>query len=118
MTITDKTALDLLKKADSEELSEKVTSYPDDEIDGKTDVDIVIDEIEYLIWMYEEDDTIQYQNLQLSKQILRDTDDGKVMPLHIDTLLPKYSSSEINDSKTTVAEYNRLKKIIKDWYSK
>ena len=118
MTITDKIALDLLRRADSAELSEKVASYPDDEIDGKTDLDIVIDEVEYLIWMYEEDDTIQYQNLSYSKDVLRDTDNGRVMPLDVETLSPRYSHNEIVDAKETVAEYNRLKTIMKEWYAK
>ena len=111
MTITDSNVLKLLNKANSEVLNEYVDGYPEDEIDGQTDLDIFIGELDYLLWMYEEDDTIFSENLKLSQQIMKETDNGAKMPVVLPEFKFKYTKQEVEDAKTTVAEYNRLKKI-------
>ena len=46
MQIKDKDALSLLKRARSAAVSESLELLPDDEIEGKTDIELVVDEIE------------------------------------------------------------------------
>ena len=114
MKITDPAVLKILKRANSEELWEYVDSYPEDERDDKTDMELVMDELEYLLWMYEEEGSIQYDNLELSKKIMKDTDNGKSVPVDVPSFRLKYSPNEIGDARATVNEYRRLKKLIKE----
>ena len=119
MQIKDKDALSLLKRARSAAVSESLELLPDDEIEGKTDIELVVDEIEYLVWMYEEDDTLQYANLQTAKKIMKETDNGEVMPVEWspdDDIANRYSLEEIKEAKDTVNEYRRLKRLLKEYY--
>ena len=116
MKITDPAVLKILKRANSEELWEYVDSYPEDERDDKTDMELVMDELEYLLWMYEEEGSRQYDNLELSKKIMKDTDNGKSVPVDVPSFRLKYSPNEISDARATVNEYRRLKKLVKEYY--
>ena len=112
MVIKDPSVKKLLKRADSIMLDEYIASYPEDEIDGLSDLSIFIDELEYLIWMYEEDDTLQHEDLVMSKKILKDTHNGKTIPVVLPEFTIMYSAQDIADAKSTVNEYRRLKRLL------
>ena len=115
MTITDPEAIKVLRRANSDVIYEMVYTYPDDEVDDHSDLDIVLDEISYLVWKYEDDGTLQYEDLKYSNQVLKDTDNGKSNKLLLPSFDFKYSASDIANAKETVAEYKRLKKILKEY---
>lgn len=115
MNVTDKEALKVLRKAKSDVVYELVESYPDDEIDNKSELEIVLDEISYLVWMYEDDSTLEYEDLKYSKQVLKDTDNGTGNVVLLPSFNFKYSKTDIENAKATVAEYKRLKKILKEY---
>lgn len=115
MVITDPEAIKVLRRANSDVIYEMVYTYPDDEIDDQSDLDIVLDEISYLVWKYEDDGTLQYEDLQYSNQILKDTNNGKSNKVLLPSFDFKYSESDIANAKETVAEYKRLKKILKEY---
>ena len=115
MIIKDPEARKVLKRANSEIIDEMVDSYPEDEIDNKSDLEIVLDEISYLVWKYEDDGTIQYEDLSFSKQVIKETDNGKSMPVLLPDFKFKYTKQEVQDAIDTVAEYKRLKKILKEY---
>ena len=61
MEVTDPKVKRLLARANSEALWSHIDAYPDDEIEGLTEMDVFIDELEYLIWLYEEDGNEQHK---------------------------------------------------------
>lgn len=113
MKLTDKTAIKILRRAKSSDLEDHIRSYPEDEIDGKTDIEILRDEIEYLVDMYEEDGTIYSGDLQEAREILRDTNNGKTNRFTQDFDL-MYTDWDIKRSRNTVNEYKRLKRLLKE----
>ena len=114
MKVTDPKVKRLLARANSEALWSHIDAYPDDEIEGLTEMGVFIDELEYLIWLYEEDGNVFYDDLQLSETILKETHNGTTMPVILPEFKFKYSKQEVEDAKETVNEYRRLKRILKE----
>lgn len=113
MKIKDKAALAIIKRARSGDLKDHIESYPEDERDGKTDLEIVRDEIDYLVYMYEEGGTIFSNDLDEAREILRETCNGKYNKITDDFNL-KYTDWDIKRSRATVNEYKRLKRLLKE----
>ena len=104
MVIKDEAALKLLKRANSDTLYEYILLYPETEINGRSDMIIVLDELEHLLWMYEEEGSLDYENLELSLKILEYPD--------------VYTSEELDEAKDTVNEYKRVKEIVQEYYGR
>lgn len=115
MKLTNKEAIALRKKAKCCDLDENISTMPQDEFDdsGRSELQFVQDEIEYLIDMYEEDGTIYSEDLEIAREILRETKNGKEMPL--DSLRPRYRPWQVENAKSTVSEYRRLKRLQKSF---
>lgn len=113
MNITDKAAIRILKKLNSCDVWEKIYTYPEEERDGRSDMQMVADEAGYILSMYEESGTTFYDDLKESRYILNRTQYGKQIPLWVSTLKPVYAPSDIQAAKDVVNEYNRLKRLIK-----
>ena len=115
MKLTDKEAIKLRKKANCCDLDDNISTMPQDEFEesGRSELQFVQDEIEYLVDMYEEDGTIYSEDLEQAQEILRATKNGKQMPLYADSLLPRYRPWEVENAKSTVSEYRRLKRLQK-----
>lgn len=109
MKITDKAVLSELKKVRSNELEENLDSFPEEERDGKSDLEVFCDEVYYLIDMYITPGTRQYNNLKWAREIMKDTKRGKVMPLDNRTLYPKYSQCDVDLASEITNEAKRLK---------
>ena len=114
MKITDPVVKKLMKRANSEDLDERVYSFPEDERGDQTDMDIFIDELEYLVDLYDSDGTIYSEDLETAGEIMKATDNGKSMPLYPDSLLPRYRKWEVDNAKSTINEYRRLKRLLKE----
>lgn len=113
MKITDKQVLKELKRVRSCELDMLLETYPEDEIEGRTDAQIVADELSYIISCFNEDGHVLCDDLEESRRILKETKNGKVIPLWTQTLTPMYSKSRIETCRDCVNEYNRLKNYMK-----
>ena len=113
MTITDKEALKELKKVRSGELEMSVDGYPEDERDGRTDMQVIADELSWILSNFNEDGHTLHDDLQEAREILRETKNGKVIPLWKSTLKPMYTQSRIQCCRDTINEYNRLKNLMK-----
>ena len=113
MKITDKVALAELKKVKSGLLYDMINDYPDDERDGRSDLEFLADEVSWHISCYNEDGHYWKEDLEEAKEILRETKNGKVIPLYLPSLEPKYTAREIERSKDTVNEYKRLVNCMK-----
>jgi hypothetical protein len=108
MKITDKSVKRWLRTINCLELYERIDEYPEDERDGRSDIQFFADELSYAIENYNESGHCWNEDLEESRRILRETRNGKCNPLYADTLRPKYRPSEIESAKSTVNEYNRM----------
>lgn len=116
MKITDKDALHLLKRANSPDLTDHVETYPEEERGDLSDMDIVLDEIQYLVDLYEDSGNVYFDSLDAAKIIMSETQNGKTPgPILISTFKFKYTRKEILEAKDIVDEYKRLKRIVKDY---
>lgn len=113
MKLTDTNALNELKKARSSELDEAINSYPEDERDGRTDLQMLADELSYILSNFEESGHVLCDDLAHAKEVLYKTKYGKVIPLWQSTLTPVYSKSDIEIAKSTINEYKRLQSCMK-----
>ena len=113
MNITDKEALKELNRVKCYNLDEDIEDYPEDERDGRTDIQILADEVSYFVSNYSEGGHVLCEDLEEAKEILRRTKNGKVMPLWESTLTPVYRPRQIEQAKETVNEYRRLKNCLK-----
>ena len=111
MKMTDKTAIRYLKRADCAELTESIRNFPEEERDGQSDIDILRQELDYIVELYEEDGTLLSNDLQESRRIMKETNNGRTMPISMQTLKPRYSPWRVQTAKKTINEYRRLKRI-------
>ena len=113
MKITDKDAVKELNRARSGELWDSLDSYPEDERDGRSDMQMVADECSYILSNFQEDGHVLCEDLQEAREILRKTKNGRVIPLWQSTLKPVYDKHRIQRARDTINEYNRLKSLMK-----
>ena len=115
MEITDANVLKLVKTVQSPNLECALILFPekDEAYVGMSEMDALKYELYWLIDWYEEDGTIRNMELTEAKRIMAETKNGKVMPLIIRTLEPKYSKKDILRSQEIVGEYKRLKRLQK-----
>ena len=113
MKIKDSKVLKLLEEAKCLELEENIESISTKEINGMTDKEVLRDEVDYLIDLYKENNTLHNDNLKQAKKIMKETNCGITMPLDVITLKPKYTTQELIISKNIINEYERLKKLKK-----
>lgn len=108
MKIIDKAVLSELKKVRSAELENNLDSFPEEERDGKSDLEIFCDEVYYLIDMYIEPGTRQYNNLKWAREIMKKTKRGIVIPVDVN-FNPKYSQCDVDLASEITNEVKRLK---------
>ena len=115
MKITDKNVLKLLKNVRYWELADDLEEYPEDERDGRSDMQMLADEVSYFVMLHREDDTGEWEALQEARRKLRETKNGKCIPIDPHTFAPLYGyrRSDIERYKDVVNDYNRLKRLLK-----
>lgn len=112
MKFTDKRALKVIKSIKCYEARESIESYPEEERGNKSELEIVLDELEYFVYMFEEVDGSYKGDLDESREILRKTNNGKTIPISLTTFKPIYSEWRIKSAKNTVSEYRQLKRLV------
>ena len=115
MQITDKEALKILKRINDIILWETVDEYPDDERRERTDLEFVADEISWQIYCFNDDSHDWYYELIEAKEKLRETKNGKEIPLDIYTLRPRrgYDEHDIQRAKDIINTYNHMTRALK-----
>ena len=110
MTITDKNVIRWLKVLNSPEVEEHFEYMNEAEVDGRTDAQLLADELSYCISNYNEDGHCWHDDLNQAKELLRKTKNGTQIPLDPRTLKPKYGYSkwDIEIARNTVNEYRRM----------
>ena len=118
MNITDKEVLKELNRTRSGELWCRIEDYPDEERDGRSDYQILADELSWLLDNFQEAGFCLCEDLEEAREILRETKNGKVIPLWQSSLKPMYSPSRIQSCRDIINEYNRLKNLSKRVHAK
>ena len=118
MKISDKEVLKQLKIVRSSDLEDSIKTLQEDEVEGRTDMQVLKDELEYLLSLYDEGGTLHSEDLEQAREFMRETKNGKVMPCY-NTFppTPKYTVTrlelEVERARNTINEYNRLKSLEK-----
>lgn len=113
MKITDKKALQELKRANSFELWESIESYPEDEREGRTDLQMVFNECCYILERFDDEGSILFEDMEWAKEVLKNTKNGKVIPLYPGTMQAMYRAGEVEAAKGVVNQFRRLKALKK-----
>ena len=111
MKLTDPATIKILQSVRSYELEEMIEDYPEDERFGRSDYEMLMSELEYLLECFEDDGCATNEALLEAKRLLRKTKYGKEIPLNFYTLKPMYKDHEIQEAKDLVNEYGRLKRL-------
>lgn len=112
MKITDKEALRQLKIVKCGELEEMLDTYPENERDGRSDLQMVADEAGYLYSLFAEEGTGHWDALEDARQIMRETENGKATLLDVKTLRPIYQKHDIEYARKLINEHRRLARLI------
>ncbi len=113
MIITDKEVLKELNRVKCFDLDESLETYPEDERDGRSDMQMLADECSYILSNYEEDGHLFCESLESARETIRVTKNGKQIPLWSSTLKPKYRPSDITLAREIINEHRRLQNPMK-----
>ncbi len=120
MKLTDPKVIQVLKRARCYQVQQDIDEFPENEKDGKTDLEIAIWSADYILERMEDpESTIWGEPLVEAKKILRETDYGKFIPFDANPwkkpfeFIPRYADWEIKNAKEYVNEYKRTKNLVK-----
>ena len=113
MKITSEEVKKIIRKVRSYELEEDIENYPEDEREGRSDIQFLADEVSYIVSLYHEDGTCHSDDLADAKALLAETCYGKRIPIDIRTGRPLhgYWPHDIESAKSVVNEYRRLVRL-------
>lgn len=121
MEIKDKEVLKHLKEVNSSELSEYVRTFPEEELEDKSEMDVLKGELDYLLEKYSDPDVWHCKELKEAKKFLKETNDGKSFSLDIALFDSgnlsghlKAQKQKVDEAREFVAEYKRLQKLAKE----
>lgn len=112
MKITDEKALKELKTVRSYELEWLLQEFPQDEVDDRSDLQMVADELSYMLDCYAEDGNARHEALNKAYMIKCRTKNFTTIPLD-GNLKPIYREIEIQFSKGIINEHRRLESLQK-----
>lgn len=120
MKITDKEVLKELRTVNCSDLEENIKTFPEEEQDGQSEMQILANECCYLVEMYQEDGTLYSEDLEEAREFIKETKNGKSFPLDPNDLKRSLARGQIRyqQAKNTVNEYNRLLSLKKRLASK
>lgn len=112
MLIQDKDVKRWLKIANCTELTESMETFPENETDGKSDLQILADEVSYRLSLYTEGGTCTGEEYEEAVQFLKEVRGGKIPCWNTIPPTPKYTSIQLEnktkEAKAVVNEYKRL----------
>lgn len=111
MKITDKWVLKELDKLNDGMLRENIECYPEDERDGRSDIEVFADEVSYLVSLYHGEGHILEDEYKEAKKLLRETQNGKIIPISASTFrpLPGYNKTDIEEAMEKVRIHDALR---------
>lgn len=110
MNITDRKMKELVRRIKCAGLKASILTFPEAERDGKTDKQIITDEVDYFKELFEEEGNMFNDDLERSRALLRETKNGKEFPT-IDTKEISMYMIAVESAKRTVSEYRQIRRI-------
>lgn len=108
MKLTDKKAIKALKKVRCYRLERTIDDLPENEVDGRTDWEIIANEAGWLLDAYNSLGCARCEDLEEAKYVIYRSRRG--LPNDIGQ---PYTEWQIQDAKDRISEYNRLDKFVK-----
>ena len=105
MKLTDKEAIKALKKANIGELFDMISDYPESDVDGRTDWEMIGNEAGWLLTLFREGDNSHSDDLRDAREFIREYQRGVAVT-------KPYASYDIQTARNTVNEYNRLVRFV------
>jgi len=112
MIIQDKDVKRWIRVANCIELTESIENFPEDERDGRSDLQILADEVSYRLSLYTEGGTCTGAEYEEAIQLLKKVRGGKIPCWNTIPPIPKYTPVQLEnktkEAKAVVNEYKRL----------
>ena len=117
MIIQDKDVKRWIRRANCIELTESIETFPENERDGKSDLQILADEVSYRLSLYTEGETCTGEEYEEAVQFLKEIRGGKIPCWNTIPPTPKYTPIQLENktkqAKNVVNEYKRLVSLMK-----
>lgn len=117
MVLQDKDVKRWLKIANCIELTESMETLPENERDGRSDLQILADEVSYRLSLYTEGGTCTGEEYEEAVQFLKEVKGGKIPCWNTIPPTPKYTPIQLRlktqEAKDVVNEYKRLVSLMK-----
>lgn len=113
MTLTDTEVIKAFEKSGLYWLMDRVEDATEEDA---TDAQIALDVVQYHLYWYSEKDTDEWMWLHSARKLLRETDDGRVIPIDPENgFRPRagYTPEDIQRARDRIAQYNSMKKLEK-----
>ena len=113
MKLTDKEAIKALKKAKILDLEDMIADFPEDERDGRSDWQMIANEAGWLLDGFRSDDHANYEALEEAKDLIRQTQNGKVFPGLPTSIQLQSWRLRVQDARDLINMVNRLERFVK-----
>lgn len=114
--ITDEKVLKEIKRTNNSELTERMLGHwTEEEREGHSDMELLIAEVEWLDYLYDESNSSLAIDLKNARQILRKTKYGKMIKFGFtdNGIKFEFTQKDIQWAKDIVNEYNRFCSLVK-----
>ena len=112
MKLTDKGAIDALRKVRIYDLERMIDDYPEDERDGRTDWDMIANEAGWLLDGFREDGHANREALEEAKDLIRETKNGTVFPGLLTSIQLKSCEIKVKDARDLINMVKRLERFV------
>lgn len=112
MKLTDKGAIDALRKVRIYDLERMLDDYPEDERDGRTDWDMIANEAGWLLDGFREDGHANREALEEAKDLIRETKNGTVFPGLLTSIQLKSWEIKVKDARDLINMVKRLERFV------
>jgi|GEM_PF-6484084 len=113
MKLTDKRLEQMVGKVKSLDLEEAINTLPEEERDGRSDAQIVRDELDWLIYSFNEGGCASCEALKEAGRLIYKTKGGKVFDGLLTSSQILHEEVKVREAKDLANEYNRLKRFKK-----
>ena len=112
MKLTDAEAIKALKKVRCYDLEERLSDYPEEERDGRTDWDMIANEAGWLLDSFHDDSCANYEALEEAKELVRGTKNGTVFPGLLTSIQLQSYRIKVQDARDLINMVNRLARFV------
>ena len=111
--LTDPEAIKSLKKVRCYDLEERLSDYPEEERDWRTDWDMIANEAGWLLDSFHDDSCANYEALEEAKELVRETKNGTVFPGLLTSIQLQSWRLKVQDARDLINMVNRLERFVK-----